>query len=48
MAGMDLTVSGTMAAEDIRHLQSAAHSKAFRRAVSPRDASDREGWGFRR
>src|SRR6266446_5751881 len=44
MAGMGLTISGTVAAEDIRHLQSAAHAKALRRAASPRDASGREGW----
>jgi hypothetical protein len=48
MAGMGLTVGGTVAAEDIRHLQSAAHAKALRRAVSPRDANDREGWVCRR
>jgi hypothetical protein len=29
MAGMGLTVSGTVATEDIRHLQSAAHAKGF-------------------
>jgi len=48
MAGMSHTVSGTVAAEDIRHLQRAAHAKALRRAVSPRDPSDREGWRCRR
>jgi hypothetical protein len=48
MAGMGVTVSGTVAAEDIRHLQGAAHAKALRRAASLRDASAREGWGCRR
>jgi hypothetical protein len=48
MAGMGLTVSGPVAAEDIRHLQRAAQAKALRRAASPRDASGQEGWGCRR
>jgi hypothetical protein len=36
MAGMDLTVRGTVAAEDIRHLQRAVHAKAQAGGVTER------------
>ena len=42
MAHMGLTVSGTVAAEDIRHLR-APRMPSLRRAVSPEMRSDREG-----
>ena len=48
MAGMGLTVSGTVAAEDIRHLQRAAHPTPLRRAALPRDSGNRGGWVCRR
>ena len=46
MAGMGLTVSGTVAAEDIRHLQRAAHR--FNPAASPRYATRQAGSAYQR
>jgi len=43
MAGMSITVSGTVAGEDMRHLQRAVHTQA-QMAASPRD-QQREGAG---
>ena len=47
MAGMGITVSSAVAAEDIRHLQ-APRMRPLSPAASPRAADGRAGWACRR
>ena len=46
MAGMNLAINGTVAAEHIRHLERAAHDGALSRVASPQAVSGRAGWEF--
>jgi hypothetical protein len=48
MTGMGLAISGTMVAEDIRHLECRAHAGGLSRMTSVADAAGRAGWRWPR